>query len=227
MTTTGERCTCSKWRLSTFYGEHAFDCPTVSEPATPSGAEPTEDVGRLSEERARAILREYPDADLSAFDVDGDPDELAADEAGKTLAAIAAKPTDSRATEDVRPCPECGMVVAWPDGGRGLHTDDCPHASGADDDMEARALDYAEQEITRWPPSDAKIEAHLVAFARAEVELAVRQERERLLGGVYLSQDMLLLADHLEETARAIRCDADAFDAWRTAAPGLPAEPAD
>jgi hypothetical protein len=35
---------------------------------------------KLSEEQARAILREYPDADLSAFEVEGDVDSMAAEE---------------------------------------------------------------------------------------------------------------------------------------------------
>lgn len=46
---------------------------------------------KLTAERARAILREYPDADLSAFDVDGDPDAIAAEEAAKSIATIAEK----------------------------------------------------------------------------------------------------------------------------------------
>lgn len=45
----------------------------------------------LSAEQARAILREYPDADLSAFDVEGDPDQMAAEEAEKSLASIGEK----------------------------------------------------------------------------------------------------------------------------------------
>lgn len=46
---------------------------------------------KLSAERAREVLREYPDADLSAFDVDGDPDAIAAEEAAESIATIAEK----------------------------------------------------------------------------------------------------------------------------------------
>ncbi len=39
----------------------------------------------LTEEEARAVLREYPDADLRAFEVDGDVEKMAAEEAAKSI----------------------------------------------------------------------------------------------------------------------------------------------
>ena len=47
----------------------------------------------LTEAEARSILAEYPDANLSAFDIEGgaDADVLAGEEAGKTFAKIGAK----------------------------------------------------------------------------------------------------------------------------------------
>lgn len=47
----------------------------------------------LSQDEARAVLAEYPDADLSAFDIEGgvDADALAFEEAGKTFEKICAK----------------------------------------------------------------------------------------------------------------------------------------
>lgn len=47
----------------------------------------------LPEDKARAILREYPDADLSEFTIEGDKtaDELAVEETEKTTAALEAK----------------------------------------------------------------------------------------------------------------------------------------
>lgn len=48
---------------------------------------------RLTQDRARAIVREYPDADLSAFDVDGNPDvnALAAEEAAESIGKLHAR----------------------------------------------------------------------------------------------------------------------------------------
>lgn len=46
---------------------------------------------KLSEEEARNILREYPDADLSQFEVEGDVEKMAAEEAEKSLKKIAQK----------------------------------------------------------------------------------------------------------------------------------------
>jgi hypothetical protein len=43
---------------------------------------------RLSESDARGVLRDFPDADLSAFDVEGDVEAMAADEAKKSIAAL-------------------------------------------------------------------------------------------------------------------------------------------
>ena len=45
----------------------------------------------LSAEAASAILAEYPDADLSAFDVDGDVETLAIEATAKSLDAIGRK----------------------------------------------------------------------------------------------------------------------------------------
>mgnify|MGYP001566199078 FL=1 len=46
---------------------------------------------KLTAVEARNILREYPDADLSAFDVEGDVEAMAVEEAGKSLEAIGRK----------------------------------------------------------------------------------------------------------------------------------------
>ncbi len=46
------------------------------------------ELPRLSDEQARAVLREYPDADLSAFDVDGDVEAMACEEAVRGIGAL-------------------------------------------------------------------------------------------------------------------------------------------
>lgn len=48
---------------------------------------------KLSQEEARNILREYPDADLSAFEVDGDADKIAMEEAVRSIGALTKKST--------------------------------------------------------------------------------------------------------------------------------------
>lgn len=48
---------------------------------------PSEPRPKMSAEQARAVLAEYPDADLSAFDVEGDVDALAVE----AVAGVAAK----------------------------------------------------------------------------------------------------------------------------------------
>jgi len=46
---------------------------------------------KMSAARAAMILAEYPDADLSAFDIEGDVEAIAIEAAAKSLAAIARK----------------------------------------------------------------------------------------------------------------------------------------
>lgn len=48
---------------------------------------------KMSAEEAKAILREYPDADLSAFDITEDVENLAIEAAGESLAAIRKRAT--------------------------------------------------------------------------------------------------------------------------------------
>lgn len=52
----------------------------------------------LSRAEAEAVLAEYPDADLSAFDIEGAPDvdALAVEVAGKSIARVRARLTASR-----------------------------------------------------------------------------------------------------------------------------------
>lgn len=69
---------------------------------------------KMSALRAREILYEYPDADLSAFDVDGDVEAMAREEGSKAIAkalARAAEPSTDR-------CPECRAE-------EGAHKMDC------------------------------------------------------------------------------------------------------
>ena len=42
----------------------------------------------LTEEKARAVLREYPDADLSSFHVEGNVEAMAVEEADKSIAEL-------------------------------------------------------------------------------------------------------------------------------------------
>lgn len=53
---------------------------------------------KMTEEQARTVLRDYPDADLSAFEIESEEttDALAAEELQKTLARLDAKWTGTR-----------------------------------------------------------------------------------------------------------------------------------
>lgn len=80
---------------------HAPDCGVARVQKAFGFADPPEAgtvyaLGRVSRPRmlaahARAVLREYPDADLSAFDIDGDVETMAAEETAKSIAALEAK----------------------------------------------------------------------------------------------------------------------------------------
>lgn len=80
---------------------HAPDCGVARVQKAFGFADPPEAgtvyaLGRGSRPRmlaahARAVLREYPDADLSAFDVDGDVEAMAAEETARSIAALEAK----------------------------------------------------------------------------------------------------------------------------------------
>jgi len=112
---------------------------------------PVSEAG-LSEERARAVLREYPDADLSAFDVDGDPDKLAAEEVAGALATIDAF--------------ETGRGANWRDSldaeGRPTHGPErskecgCQHCHGPLDAAEGTGMYVCPWCVARFPHAMAR-----------------------------------------------------------------------